>query len=93
MPPLGGLGFRLFRPRLSDLAAVGLDSGVTYDQWIDSSTVPAAVHSPFIGLGGVLQTLTTNAMGAVDGTAYMVLQGVQGAGNAQGRLVEAKHGG
>ena len=71
----------------------GAAAGVTYDQWINSSAVPAAVHSPYIGLGGVLQTLTTNAMGAVNGTAYLVLQGVHGAGNAQGRFVEAKHGG
>ena len=40
-----------------------------------------------------MQALTTRAMGAVDGTAYLVLQEVHGAGNAQGRLVEAKHGG
>ena len=67
--------------------------GLVFDQWMDSSLTPAVVHSPYIGAGAVMQVLTRNPHGVVDGTAYLVVQGVHGAGAPAGRLVEVKHGG
>ena len=70
----------------------GAGAGLAYDQWVDSSVNPAVIASPFIGAGGVLQTLSRNNMGVVDGTAYFVILGTHGAGNAQGRFVETVFG-
>ena len=54
---------------------------------------PVGGHSAFSGAGAVMQMLTHNAHGVVDGTTYLVTQGVHGAGTIAGRFVEAKHGG
>ena len=67
--------------------------GVALDISVHSTTQATAVQSPLIAKGNVLQLLSRNEQGAVDGTAYMVISHVHGPGDATGRFVEFRHGG
>ena len=46
---------------------------IALDQWVDTSVLPGAEHSALVAPGYVLQLLTRNAVGAVDGTMFMVI--------------------
>ena len=85
-PPVGGL------PGGGPCMAMGGMSALLDEQWVDCAVAPGLLHSPDLCKGRVIQTVTVNAGGQVDGSALFVMQTDYPA-DAAGKFLEVHYGG
>ena len=71
----------------------GLFGGsLTMEQWTDSSVSPQSLRDPQIQVGSILETVTFDGAGNIDGTALVVVSGVY-MPDTCGRFLEVRFGG